>query len=122
MGGGPLPPAAMARTRPPGLPAPLLCPPGPPAAPCPTPHPGPLLGTPGAPARRSALFPQGKPDLNTALPVRQTASIFKQPVTKITNHPSNKVKSDPQKAVDQPRQVSARPDLEAVPGSATLGD
>lgn len=43
--------------------------------------------------------------MNTALPVRQTASIFKQPVTKITNHPSNKVKSDPQKAVDQPRQV-----------------
>uniref|UniRef100_A0A8C2R2H7 MBD domain-containing protein n=1 Tax=Capra hircus TaxID=9925 RepID=A0A8C2R2H7_CAPHI len=49
--------------------------------------------------------PQGKPDLNTALPVRQTASIFKQPVTKITNHPSNKVKSDPQKAVEQPRQL-----------------
>ncbi|EPY89470.1 methyl-CpG binding domain protein 3 isoform 4-like protein [Camelus ferus] len=47
---------------------------------------------------------KGKPDLNTALPVRQTASIFKQPVTKITNHPSNKVKSDPQKAVEQPRQ------------------
>ncbi|XP_062967035.1 methyl-CpG-binding domain protein 3 isoform X3 [Cynocephalus volans] len=35
----------------------------------------------------------------------KTASIFKQPVTKITNHPSNKVKSDPQKAVDQPRQL-----------------
>ncbi|KAJ7308224.1 hypothetical protein JRQ81_008745 [Phrynocephalus forsythii] len=48
---------------------------------------------------------KGKPDLNTALPVRQTASIFKQPVTKITNHPSNKVKTDPQKAVDQPRQL-----------------
>lgn len=55
------------------------------------------------------LSPQGKPDLNTALPVRQTASIFKQPVTKITNHPSNKVKSDPQKAVEQPRQVSTYP-------------
>jgi len=49
---------------------------------------------------------QGKPDLNTSLPVRQTASIFKQPVTKVTNHPSNKVKMDPQKAVDQPRQVN----------------
>ncbi|XP_035993955.1 methyl-CpG-binding domain protein 3 [Fundulus heteroclitus] len=46
-----------------------------------------------------------KPDLNTTLPVRQTASIFKQPVTKITNHPSNKVKTDPQKAVDQPKQL-----------------
>lgn len=49
---------------------------------------------------------KGKPDLNTSLPVRQTASIFKQPVTKVTNHPSNKVKTDPQKAVDQPRQVN----------------
>ncbi|XP_036842242.1 methyl-CpG-binding domain protein 3a [Oncorhynchus mykiss] len=45
-----------------------------------------------------------KPDLNTTLPVRQTVSIFKQPVTKVTNHPSNKVKTDPHKAVDQPRQ------------------
>lgn len=48
---------------------------------------------------------KAKPDLNTTLPVRQTASIFKQPVTKVTNHPNNKVKTDPQKAVDQPRQV-----------------
>lgn len=62
--------------------------------------------TPVGAARCRVFSPQGKPDLNTALPVRQTASIFKQPVTKITNHPSNKVKSDPQKAVDQPRQVS----------------
>lgn len=46
-----------------------------------------------------------KPDLNTTLPVRQTASIFKQPVTKVTNHPNNKVKTDPQKAVDQPKQL-----------------
>lgn len=52
-------------------------------------------------------FFKGKPDLNTSLPVRQTASIFKQPVTKVTNHPNNKVKTDPQKAVDQPRQVSS---------------
>ncbi|XP_037537648.1 methyl-CpG-binding domain protein 3a [Nematolebias whitei] len=48
---------------------------------------------------------RAKPDLNTTLPVRQTASIFKQPVTKITNHPTNKVKTDPQKAVDQPKQL-----------------
>ncbi|XP_077472303.1 methyl-CpG-binding domain protein 3-like [Stigmatopora argus] len=48
---------------------------------------------------------RGKPDLNTTLPVRQTASIFKQPVTKVTNHPSNKVKTDPQRAVDQPKQL-----------------
>ncbi|XP_068197555.1 methyl-CpG-binding domain protein 3-like [Antennarius striatus] len=48
---------------------------------------------------------RAKPDLNTTLPVRQTASIFKQPVTKVTNHPSNKVKTDPQRAVDQPKQL-----------------
>ncbi|TKS79973.1 Methyl-CpG-binding domain protein 3 [Collichthys lucidus] len=48
---------------------------------------------------------KAKPDLNTTLPVRQTASIFKQPVTKVTNHPNNKVKTDPQKAVDQPKQL-----------------
>lgn len=50
---------------------------------------------------------QGKPDLNTALPIRQTASIFKQPVTKVVNHPNNKVKTDLQRATEQPRQVSA---------------
>ncbi|XP_061655627.1 methyl-CpG-binding domain protein 2 isoform X4 [Phyllopteryx taeniolatus] len=33
----------------------------------------------------------GKPDLNTTLPIRQTASIFKQPVTKVTSHPGNKL-------------------------------
>ncbi|KAK5859845.1 hypothetical protein PBY51_021368 [Eleginops maclovinus] len=48
---------------------------------------------------------RAKPDLNTTLPVRQTASIFKQPVTKVTNHPNNKVKADPQKSVDQPKQL-----------------
>ncbi|KAK1879381.1 Methyl-CpG-binding domain protein 3 [Dissostichus eleginoides] len=48
---------------------------------------------------------RSKPDLNTTLPVRQTASIFKQPVTKVTNHPNNKVKADPQKSVDQPKQL-----------------
>uniref|UniRef100_A0A8V5GUD3 Uncharacterized protein n=1 Tax=Melopsittacus undulatus TaxID=13146 RepID=A0A8V5GUD3_MELUD len=48
---------------------------------------------------------EGKPDLNTTLPIRQTASIFKQPVTKVTNHPSNKVRADPQRVMDQPRQL-----------------
>lgn len=48
---------------------------------------------------------KGKPDLNTTLPIRQTASIFKQPVTKVTNHPLNKVKSDPQRVNEQPRQL-----------------
>uniref|UniRef100_A0AAQ5XUS8 MBD domain-containing protein n=1 Tax=Amphiprion ocellaris TaxID=80972 RepID=A0AAQ5XUS8_AMPOC len=47
----------------------------------------------------------GKPDLNTALPIRQTASIFKQPVTKVTSHPGNKVKTDLQRATEQPRQL-----------------
>ncbi|KAJ8007387.1 hypothetical protein DPEC_G00116980 [Dallia pectoralis] len=48
---------------------------------------------------------KGKPDLNTALPIRQTASIFKQPVTKVVNHPGNKVKTDLQRATEQPRQL-----------------
>ncbi|XP_015705923.1 methyl-CpG-binding domain protein 2-like isoform X4 [Coturnix japonica] len=48
---------------------------------------------------------KGKPDLNTALPIRQTASIFKQPVTKVTNHPDNKVRADPQRLAEQPRQL-----------------
>ncbi|KAG9343448.1 hypothetical protein JZ751_013612 [Albula glossodonta] len=53
---------------------------------------------------KNSQMKKGKPDLNTSLPVRQTASIFKQPVTKVTNHPSNKVKADSQKVNDQPRQ------------------
>ncbi|KAM6985906.1 methyl-CpG-binding domain protein 2 [Aplochiton taeniatus] len=48
---------------------------------------------------------KGKLDLNTALPIRQTASIFKQPVTKVVNHPGNKVKTDLQRATEQPRQL-----------------
>ncbi|XP_010725617.1 methyl-CpG-binding domain protein 2-like, partial [Meleagris gallopavo] len=52
--------------------------------------------------RNDSLNPnKGKPDLNTALPIRQTASIFKQPVTKVTNHPDNKVRSDPQRLGEQ---------------------
>lgn len=44
-------------------------------------------------------------DLNTTLPVRQTASIFKQPVTKVTKHPKNTVKTDLRKARDPPKQL-----------------
>lgn len=56
--------------------------------------------------RNDSLNPnKGKPDLNTTLPIRQTASIFKQPVTKITNHPGNKVRADPQRLSEQPRQL-----------------
>ncbi|CAF91173.1 unnamed protein product, partial [Tetraodon nigroviridis] len=52
-----------------------------------------------------SLAKGGKPDLNTTLPIRQTASIFKQPVTKVTSHPGNKVKTDSQRAADQPKQA-----------------
>ncbi|GCC17431.1 hypothetical protein chiPu_0017555 [Chiloscyllium punctatum] len=48
---------------------------------------------------------KGKLDLNTTLPIRQTASIFKQPVTKVTDHPSNKVKSELQRVTEQPQQL-----------------
>ncbi|XP_033976140.1 methyl-CpG-binding domain protein 2 isoform X2 [Trematomus bernacchii] len=52
-----------------------------------------------------SLAKGGKVDLNTALPIRQTAPIFKQPVTKVTSHPSNKVKTDLQRSSEQPRQL-----------------
>ncbi|XP_073333445.1 methyl-CpG-binding domain protein 2 [Pagrus major] len=52
-----------------------------------------------------SLAKGGKPDLNTVLPIRQTASIFKQPVTKVTSHPGNKVKTDPQRGTEQPKQL-----------------
>uniref|UniRef100_A0A3Q3N535 Methyl-CpG binding domain protein 2 n=1 Tax=Labrus bergylta TaxID=56723 RepID=A0A3Q3N535_9LABR len=55
--------------------------------------------------RHDQLILGGKLDLNTALPIRQTASIFKQPVTKVTSHPGNKVKPDLQRGADQPRQL-----------------
>ncbi|XP_056401014.1 methyl-CpG-binding domain protein 2 isoform X2 [Hyla sarda] len=60
---------------------------------------------------------KSKPDLNTTLPIRQTASIFKQPVTKITNHPSNKVRSDPQRVIEQPRQLFWEKRLEGLSAS-----
>ncbi|CAL8341565.1 methyl-CpG-binding domain protein 2 [Gadus morhua] len=47
----------------------------------------------------------GRGDLNTSLPIRQTASIFKQPVTKVIGHPGNKVKSDLQREAEPPRQL-----------------
>ncbi|KAM4051486.1 methyl-CpG-binding domain protein 2-like [Anomaloglossus baeobatrachus] len=60
---------------------------------------------------------KSKPDLNTTLPIRQTASIFKQPVTKITNHPNNKVRSDPQRVIEQPRQLFWEKRLEGLSAS-----
>ncbi|XP_038648878.1 LOW QUALITY PROTEIN: methyl-CpG-binding domain protein 2-like [Scyliorhinus canicula] len=48
---------------------------------------------------------KGKLDLNTTLPIRQTASIFKQPVTKVTDHPNNKVRSELQRITEQPQQL-----------------
>ncbi|KAM4719727.1 methyl-CpG-binding domain protein 2 isoform 1-T2 [Anableps anableps] len=65
-----------------------------------------------------SLAKGGKPDLNTTLPIRQTASIFKQPVTKVTSHPGNKVKTDLQRGVEQPRQGAG---AEGVPGPEESG-
>nr|CAB3263664.1 methyl-CpG-binding domain protein 2-like [Phallusia mammillata] len=53
---------------------------------------------------RSALEKNGKVDLDTSIPNRQTATIFKQPVTKKTNHKANKVKSDPARSTGRPPQ------------------
>lgn len=42
----------------------------------------------------SALRKRMRHDSNLALPIRQTASIFKQPVTVIRNHPDSQTKTD----------------------------
>ncbi|KAJ8028954.1 Methyl-CpG-binding domain protein 2 [Holothuria leucospilota] len=47
-----------------------------------------------------------KHDASLVLPIRQTASIFKQPVTLKTNHGQNRIKADPkQDAKDVPKQL-----------------
>lgn len=47
-------------------------------------------------------------DTSLVLPIRQTASIFKQPVTVIRNRPESKTKTDLKHGVqEQPRQVGA---------------
>ncbi|XP_056401008.1 methyl-CpG-binding domain protein 2 isoform X1 [Hyla sarda] len=76
-----------------------------------------LSGPYGSCSLAAAGESQSKPDLNTTLPIRQTASIFKQPVTKITNHPSNKVRSDPQRVIEQPRQLFWEKRLEGLSAS-----
>ncbi|XP_051846813.1 methyl-CpG-binding domain protein 2-like [Antechinus flavipes] len=62
-----------------------------------------------------------KPDLNTTLPIRQTTLIFKQPVTKVTNHPSNKVKSYPKRRNDKPRQLFWEKRLQGLSASDVKG-
>nr|ACF05483.1 methyl-CpG-binding domain type 2/3a [Patiria pectinifera] len=45
-------------------------------------------------------------DISLVLPIRQTASIFKQPVTLKTNHTTNRIKADPkQDTKETPRQL-----------------
>ena len=45
-------------------------------------------------------------DTNLVLPIRQTASIFKQPVTVVKNRPESKTRADLKHgAQEQPRQV-----------------
>ena len=45
-------------------------------------------------------------DISLVLPIRQTASIFKQPVTLKTNHTTNRIKADPkQDTKETPKQV-----------------
>jgi len=46
-------------------------------------------------------------DVNVVLPIRQTASIFKQPVTIVSNHPESKTRTDLRHGTqEQPRQVT----------------
>jgi len=50
------------------------------------------------------LSQSGRVDLDVSVPNRQTTSIFKQPVTRKTNHKANKVKVDPARSVGKPPQ------------------
>ncbi|CAK8681839.1 methyl-CpG-binding domain protein 2-like [Clavelina lepadiformis] len=57
-------------------------------------------------SRKGRSHDPNKVNLDTSIPNRQTASIFKQPVTKKTNHKSNKVKSEQTKVGSKvPQQV-----------------
>ncbi|ESP00545.1 hypothetical protein LOTGIDRAFT_112523 [Lottia gigantea] len=49
-------------------------------------------------------FARGWHDTSLVLPIRQTASIFKQPVTLIRNRPESKTRSDIKQGGDQPAQ------------------
>jgi len=55
---------------------------------------------------KDCVFSGLRADVNVVLPIRQTASIFKQPVTIVSNHPDSKTRSDLRHgSQEQPRQV-----------------
>lgn len=62
-------------------------------------------------------------DAVLSLPIRQTASIFKQPVTIVSNHPDSKTRNDLRHGVsDQPRQLFWEKRLEGLFACDENGD
>jgi hypothetical protein len=62
-------------------------------------------------------------DANLVLPIRQTASIFKQPVTIVSNHPDSKTHSDLRHgSQEQPRQLFWEKRLEGLFASEKNGE
>ncbi|XP_055375078.1 methyl-CpG-binding domain protein 3 [Condylostylus longicornis] len=60
-------------------------------------------------------------DVSLVPPIRQTASIFKQPVTVIKNHDSSKVKHD-SKYQDKPKQLFWEKRLEGMRACSVAGE
>lgn len=62
-------------------------------------------------------------DVNVMLPIRQTASIFKQPVTIVSNHPDSKTRSDLRHgSQEQPRQLFWEKRLEGLFACDKIGE
>ncbi|ESO05075.1 hypothetical protein HELRODRAFT_185546 [Helobdella robusta] len=62
-------------------------------------------------------------DANVTMPIRQTASIFKQPVTVIKNHTDSKTRTDlKQGTQEQPRQIFWEKRLQGLLASDTTGE
>jgi len=62
-------------------------------------------------------------DAGLALPIRQTASIFKQPVTVVRNHPESTTRTDLRHgAQEQPRQLFWEKRLQGLFASDVLGE
>ena len=62
-------------------------------------------------------------DVNVSLPIRQTASIFKQPVTVVRNHPNSKTRTDLKHGIQEPpRQLYWEKRLQNFFASDVSGD
>ena len=72
----------------------------------------------------SNLYNKSKFDNNLSLPIRQTASIFKQPVTVVKNHHDSKTRTDLKHGYlqEQPRQLFWEKRLQSLQASDITGN